>query len=228
MEPTVPWYQSAIIRQQIAAFILAAVGLFHVELGFDVNETLAAIFAGIGAAIPIWTIITRIFKPAPNLSVTAANKEAELKAKGVMPEPKASKSGGFAKLPMLIAILAGALVLGCAATQALKVAETPEQRAGALIGDFEVIQIAAKYVGSDQTVPADIRAKVLDAVIAAKPAVDQLDGLLRSYLQIETDLAAGTGTQAKLTIAAGKLSSWILEVAPKLSALQKLIKGAHS
>ncbi len=86
MDSTIPWYQSAIVRQQIAQLITALVAILGVNLGgLDVDAALVSIFAGIAAIIAVWTTLTRIFKPAPNLSATAVRKEIELVSKGEIP-----------------------------------------------------------------------------------------------------------------------------------------------
>lgn len=123
---TLPWYRSAIVRQQIVAFLVAAFGLLKFQTDIDVDATVGAILAGIAALIPVYTIVTRIFKPAPNLSQTAVAKEVELVMDGkIPPSPIAApmKQGGFATLNMLILALVlaagiGQLLLGCTHTQA--------------------------------------------------------------------------------------------------------------
>lgn len=128
---TLPWYKSAIVRQQIVAFLVAAFGLLKFKTDIDIDATVGAILAGIAAIIPIYTIVTRIFKPAPNLSQTAAEKEVELVKEGkIPPSPVArpTKQGGFVTLNMLGHLLAANVCLfiglaviqlaGCTSTQA--------------------------------------------------------------------------------------------------------------
>lgn len=131
MEPVLPWYKSAIIRQQIAAFLIAGLGLFKITTDIDIDATLTAVFAGIAAIIPVWTIVTRLFKPNPNMTMTAAAKEAALKKAGEMPaEPLASApstahphQGGFFRpaMVMWLALFAGGISIvvlpGCAHTK---------------------------------------------------------------------------------------------------------------
>lgn len=118
MEPNLPWYKSAILRQQIVQLIVSASALSGIALpGIDWDATVSAIFAGIAAAIAVWTIVTRLFNPAPNITVKAAQKEQALVAKGTIP-----KQGGFARLGVLILLALGAFatvpfVSGCAGTQ---------------------------------------------------------------------------------------------------------------
>src|SRR5687767_10359580 len=127
MEPTIPWYQSAIIRQQIAQVVVALTALFGVNLGgLDVDATLVSVFAGIAAVIAVWTTVTRIFKPAPNLSATAVRKEvAMVKAGDIPPSPTGpGTQRGFFRAALLacVALASAGVALvsmsGCAGTKA--------------------------------------------------------------------------------------------------------------
>lgn len=127
---TIPWYQSAIVRQQIVQFAVALIGLlgWSKAVDFDIDQTVGLILGGIGAVVSVWTIVTRIRKPAPNLSQAAANKEVELKAAGKFVEPAANRSAGFARVPVLASLFAASLLsvgvlsvaamTGCTGTQA--------------------------------------------------------------------------------------------------------------
>jgi hypothetical protein len=130
---------------------------------------------------------------------------------------------------MLAVFLVCSAFNGCAAQRA---AETVEQRAGALIGDFNIFQSAALHIGADASVPSEVRAKVVNAAVALKPAVDSMDELLRSYIAIKAELDAApdaeakTRAQEKLEVASTRLSGWITDLAPKIAALRATIQGA--
>lgn len=79
MEPTIPWYQSAIVRQQIVMIIVGIVGVLGVATDIDIDATVGAIFAAIAAIVPVWTLITRMVKPTPPITETAAAKTAEMR-----------------------------------------------------------------------------------------------------------------------------------------------------
>lgn len=89
MNESIPWYRSAIIRQQIVQIIIAGLALAGITTDVDWSTTVEALFAGIAAGVAVWTVITRLFKPSPNMSMTAAVKEKELTAAGKIQEPKA-------------------------------------------------------------------------------------------------------------------------------------------
>jgi hypothetical protein len=65
------WFQSAIIRQQIVAFLVALLTLIGVTTDVDIDATVGAIMAGVAALIPLYTIATRLFKPTPPITETA-------------------------------------------------------------------------------------------------------------------------------------------------------------
>lgn len=119
MGPLQKLFGYAINRQalvQLAIALSAYFGITSEDINWD--DTIGAIFAGGAAVTAVWTIITRLFKPAPNLTATAAAKERELVAKGVI-----KKQGGFARVGLLLLLAAifgaGSLVMsGCAGTQA--------------------------------------------------------------------------------------------------------------
>lgn len=81
MEPTIPWYQSAIVRQQIVMVIVGVLGLFNIVTELDIDATVAAVMAGIAAIVPVVTILTRLFKPTPPITESAAAKTAAIAPK---------------------------------------------------------------------------------------------------------------------------------------------------
>lgn len=185
MEPVVPWYTSAIVRQQIAAFILALLGLFKIKTDLDIDGTLAAVFAGVAALIPLWTIFTRIFKPAPNLSQTAIAKEVELVQAGKIPPsptgPPVKQSGRvqfslLVNLAASLAIFAGvavvlALLNGCVSTQAAYRAaplhgESLVDTAYVMAEHYDAVLIEANSLKDSGRVPAALveRMRAVDRV----------------------------------------------------------------
>ena len=117
MDQKIPWYQSAIIRQQIVQLIVACLALAGIATDIDWGGTIDALFGGIAAAVAIWTIITRLFKPAPNITTQAQAREGELVARGIIPPQR-----GFARVGALgLVAAAGAMAMlvmsGCAGTQ---------------------------------------------------------------------------------------------------------------
>lgn len=92
MDGHLPWYKSAVLQSQIVAFILAGLSFFNITLDFDLNETVAAVFAGVGALAAVYAFVKRMFAPNPNLTVTADKKEAELVQEGKIAVSNATTS----------------------------------------------------------------------------------------------------------------------------------------
>lgn len=177
---TVPWYQSAIIRQQIAQVVLAATALFGVNLGgLDVDATLVSIFAGIAGVIAVWTTITRIVKPAPNLSARAANKEVELVAAGkIPPSPTGPASErGWSRVDSMMALLAvgslaAALVAGCVGTTAAyKTSASVADTAYVVAEHYAAVVKEAADLAQNPTTSADVKEALKSADRNVKPLI---------------------------------------------------------
>lgn len=213
----IPWYQSAIVRQQIVQIIVALTAVLGVKLGaFDVDATLAAIFAGIAGVVGVWTLITRLTKPAPNLTAAAARKEVELvKAGTIPPSPTgpATKQGGFVK-PMLGAMICGLILFGTVtaavvipACSALGV-PTPqtfnEKEASAIVSVTAVRKLAITLLTADKISAADAR------------NVQQQADNLREGIQLASTLhagdpSAGEDRLSQIITAVAALNSYLLK-----------------
>lgn len=175
MDPKLPWYQSAIVRQQIVQLIVAATALFGVNLGdFDVDATLVSIFAGIAGVVAVWTLLTRLFKPAPPVTDTAQAAEIDRAA-------KLKRQGGFFRpgLAVLLALASAGLALavlpGCANTKAAYEAARATENAVA-----DTAYVVAEHYAAVVREAADLAAlpttpeSVKDALKAADRAVKPL------------------------------------------------------
>lgn len=91
MEP-MPWYQSQIIRAQIAMAIVGLLGLFGVST--DVLDAIPKLFEVLFAIVPLlitaYTILVRLFRPTPALTQKAAEKERDMILDGQPARPGAS------------------------------------------------------------------------------------------------------------------------------------------
>jgi len=181
MEPSIPWYQSAIIRQQITQVIVALTALIGVNLGgLDVDATLVSIFSGIAGVIAVWTTITRIFKPAPNLSVTAAKKEVQLVAQGdIRPSPTGPAiQRGFARLPMLVlslllgvgSVVAVTALQGCT-TLGVPSPKTFNEKEAAAISSVTGIRSAAASLLSSGKISVEDAKNVQEQADNARAAI---------------------------------------------------------
>lgn len=181
MNPNLPWYQSAIVRQQIVQIVVALTALFGVNLGeLDVDATLVSIFSGVAAVVAVWTMLTRIFKPAPNLSATAAAKEVELvAAKKIPPSPTGPQRGFFrpaaSVLALVLALGAVATVTtlhGCANTAAAyKAADNLADTALVVSEHYAAVLHEAANLAQLPTTPAEVKDALKAADRAVKPFI---------------------------------------------------------
>lgn len=183
MDPKLPWYQSAIVRQQIVQIVVAATALFGVNLGdFDVDATLVSIFAGIAGVVGLATLLTRLFKPAPNLTETAAAKEVELVAnKAIPPSPTGPQRGFFRPtLGVLLALASAGLAFvvlpGCANTkaayEAARATENPVADTAYVIAEhYAAVVHEAANLAALPTTPASVKETLKAADRAVKPLI---------------------------------------------------------
>jgi hypothetical protein len=208
MDP-IPWYKSNVLRALMVgfvAFVLKKAGLadqFPDSEGI-VNTLLDAVQCAAG----LWAAYSRVRQPTPPVTMSKT--------------PPPSVQPVLASV--LLAVLFCGSLVGCESL-GLSTAQTNEQKAAALLGDFTLYQKASLQIGSDPTVVPEVRKAVLDAAIAAKPGADQLDATLRQYRQIKAQLAAGATTDDKLSIVAANLTSWIRQLTPQVTQLRKLVEG---
>lgn len=180
---TTPWYQSAIVRQQITQLVVALTALFGVNLGgLDVDATLVSIFAGIAALIAVYTTVTRIFKPAPNLSQTAAKKEVEMVADGkIPPSPTGPGSqrgfvrGGalfvLAGVAIVCGLVAGSMT-GCAGTRdAYRASESVSDTAYIVAEHYSAVVKEAANIAQNPATPPEVKAALKAADAAARPLI---------------------------------------------------------
>jgi hypothetical protein len=169
---TIPWYKSAIIRQQIVQLLIAGSAFFGITNDqIDWDQTVGAIFAGVGALVAIWTIVTRFTKPSPNLTAQAAAKEKELVAKGAIP-----KQGGFASFDMLVGLVCvvavAAIVSGCAGTkQAYRAADSLPDQAFVVAEHYAALVKEAADLAQNPATPEPVKEQLRAADRVLKPLV---------------------------------------------------------
>lgn len=158
-----PWYKSAIIRQQVVQLIVAGLALVGVTTDLDWSATVEALFGGVAAVVAIWTIVTRLFKPAPAITETAAKKE------------QAMKQGGFARPDILVPLaLLGILatVLGCAGTTAAyKSAQSLPDTAYVVTEHYAAVLKEAADLAALPGTPANVKDALKKADNAVRPFV---------------------------------------------------------
>lgn len=218
---TLPWYKSAIIRQQIVQLLIAATAFFGITSNdIDWDATVGSIFAGVAAITAVWTIFTRIFKPAPNLTSTAAVKEKELTAKGEIPR----RQGGFALLSVLSLVLALGIVVsilaGCTGTRAAyKAADSLPDQAYVVAEHYAAIVKQAADLAENAATPESVKDQLKAADNKARPLVLLLKELAAAYQATRT-----AETEADLQ---GTLDKAVVAVADLIRAV-KAARGEHA
>lgn len=220
MNGELPWYKSQIIQQQLVALIVAVLGLLGVTTDVDWNVTVTAIFAGIAALVPIWTIVTRLFKPAPNLTATAATKERQLIATGVLP-----KQRGFANVWLLsVLALAGIGLLGCpAGLNPVARAETLEQKVYAGYGTVTIFAERGAAMILDPTLTSNVKTPIALAIRSSKPVADKVMKTLLEVASLRAEIAGGATQDERLMIAVTNLNRYYLEFQPLVAELVKAV-----
>lgn len=212
----IPWYRSPVIVSAIVGLISQLLVLFGIgeavsedEIAKVVDGVFQAIALGAGA----WTVIARARSKVQPVALTKTSAVE----KSVNSHPLVGV------LSMLMASLVLVALTGCNVL-AVNRAETNEQRAAALLGDFGLYQKASVHIGEDESVPVAVRKAVLDAVIAAKPVADQLDIALRDYRMIRVQFGVGQSTEEKLEIAAANLQNWVRQLSPLIKSLRQNVE----
>lgn len=201
MEPTIPWYQSAIIRQQIVQLIVVVLGMAGVVTDIDWSATMEAVFGGIAAIVAVWTIVTRLFKATPPITEAAAVKTEAFKA----------KQGGFARPVMLLLLVCFSLpvalaIEGCTSTSgAYKAAASPDETAFVITEHYASLVREAANLRSRPTTPPEAVRAMQAADLVAAPLVDALRPLRDAYVatksaQSEAELQLAVN-QAVLAVA---------------------------
>jgi hypothetical protein len=133
------------------------------------------------------------------------------------------------KIPLIFAFVF-ALALsacngGCASMNPTATAETPEQHAYALYGQFVIGEEAAAKVNEDAATPQSVREAIAKADNAAKPVADSLLDAAGQVLVIRSQLSQGKSSEEKLGIAITNLNNWIIEAKPLIENLTKAVSG---
>ena len=92
----------------------------------------------------------------------------------------------------------------------------------AAAGTYNASQKAALELLASPTTPDSVKAALRAADEAATPQVENLSAAYRVYRHAKADLAAGTGSADKVSIATADVNKWLTEAGPlilKLSAL---------
>ena len=129
---------------------------------------------------------------------------------------------GFQVLLMMVMVFT---LQACAYTSPYEAAETPGQKALALLGPYDIIQADAEGVVNDASIPLSVRRAVQRAEDVATPVILELDKAFAKYQVISAQLAQGQSTQEKLDIATANLNDWIRQAEEAIADLGTAIAG---
>lgn len=155
---------------------------------------------------------------------------------------------GRQQMRVILASLLALVLSACGITAPVKVAETPQQKAYALEGTYNVFLGAAVDLVENPEVPADVKRVVFDA---ERVATDTVDAMRRAYaevqvIQIALDEAAKAAKEAateagrtaaeaeaeaqaaRLAAATLNLEDWLDRVEKAIADLAAAVKGEVS
>lgn len=126
----------------------------------------------------------------------------------------------FSVLPLI-----SVLVIACQ-TNPIAIAETPAQRAYALVGLYNVLLEPAVEIIEDESAPLEVRRSLQDGVRATAPVVDELEDALRAYLTERAAWEAGGPRTPTDTLDAlsENLERWMFEAEARIDTLQELLR----
>lgn len=127
----------------------------------------------------------------------------------------------------LAILVAMVICSGCQSANPVAAAQTPEQRAYAAYGTYVIFAEEAATLAENPTIPNHVKAALVRAEEAAKPAADALLAAVRQADTIAAQVAAGTTPQEKYVIALNSLNSWVTTSVPLINALVSAVKGAR-
>lgn len=131
-------------------------------------------------------------------------------------------------LRLTILLMLAFTLQACGAANAIKKAETTEQRAYAAYGEFTIVEEqAAKLVSSGQLDNRSIAA-IGRADEAAKNVADPMIELTLEVTAIRREFEEGGGTgQERYISAANNLNGWVTRLIPLIANLQSAKEGAE-
>lgn len=124
-----------------------------------------------------------------------------------------------------ISIIAALVVIASCAYNPVKDAQTPEQKAYALYGEFVVFEEAGAKLMQSTDVPVNVKAVIRDADSKAKPLADKLLDASLEVLKVRAAVKAGADTPARLQIVEDNLAQWYASAAPRITDLVHAVKG---
>lgn len=127
------------------------------------------------------------------------------------------------KIAVIAALAFAFMPLGGCESNPQKTAQSVEQQGDALYGEYVIAKEQAAKVITDPSVSDEIKRPIAEAAVASKAGGDGLYAALFVYANARQQMANGTTTQEKLTIAATQLGQWIITAAPLIKTLSDAV-----
>lgn len=125
-------------------------------------------------------------------------------------------------LPLLLLLLLTAA--GCPLNP-VHTAQTVEQKADAIYGEYVIAKEQGAALLNDATIPDTAKRPLAEAMVSSKATADSLHDALGEYSKVKSQLAAGTTSNDKLVIAEQNLSTWLAESQPLIQKLIDIVGG---
>jgi hypothetical protein len=122
-------------------------------------------------------------------------------------------------------VLALALLLVACAVNPFKTAQTSEQKADALYGEYVIAKEAAGKVLDNPAVSNAVKRAIATKGLATSPAANSLHDAVIKLTEERDKVLLGTSTEAKLLIAAQSLEKWIADAGPLIKSFKTAVEG---
>lgn len=115
-------------------------------------------------------------------------------------------------------------VVACQTTNPLAIAQTPEQKYAAAKLTYDAVLSAVQTFVADSSIPADARRGVQAAAARSGELYKSLNGAYVEYVAAKAQLAAGTTTSDKLTVASANLLQWEQQLEQAIGGIATALK----
>lgn len=129
---------------------------------------------------------------------------------------------------LLILTAFSVLLLPACVSKPITAAQTPEQKAYAVYGEFVIFEELGAQLVASHSLPATLRISIQEAAQTAHGTAGTLLTALQQYQAATQVLAAGLTTADKVAVATNNLNTWIAQAMSDLAALETVVKTASN
>jgi hypothetical protein len=117
------------------------------------------------------------------------------------------------------------LILSACTVNPFRTAETVEQKADALYGEYVIAKDQGAALLGEPTIPDTRKRTVATLMVRTKAPADSLNDALNQYSAIKAEVAAGKTSADKLLIAQQNMDRWLAEATPLINDLVNAVGG---